>query len=69
MQLKFTLFAFAALIAFTKPGVQAAEGDILTATKVFHTIVQQSPFLVDRTTTLVWTQSSSISDSATPTPN
>ena len=31
------------------------EGDVFTATRVIHTIIKESPYMVDRTTTIVWT--------------
>ncbi|KAF8076152.1 hypothetical protein FPV67DRAFT_1664453 [Lyophyllum atratum] len=42
--------------------------NVITAERVFHTVIAQSPYLVDRTTTIVWTQSSSIVDTETSTP-
>ncbi|TFK32862.1 hypothetical protein BDQ12DRAFT_691909 [Crucibulum laeve] len=40
---------------------------VFTAERIIHTIIQESPFLVDHTTTVVWTQSSSISETTTAT--
>ncbi|EAU89645.1 hypothetical protein CC1G_02534 [Coprinopsis cinerea okayama7 len=67
MQLKFT---FASLVAILASNVAlAAEGDVFTATRVFHTIIKEEPYLVDRTETFVWTQGPSIVDpSATVIP-
>ncbi|RDB26966.1 hypothetical protein Hypma_005137 [Hypsizygus marmoreus] len=42
-------------------------GAVVTVERVYHTIIDQSPFLVDRTTTIVWTQGPSIVDTETPT--
>ncbi|GLB41427.1 hypothetical protein LshimejAT787_1000270 [Lyophyllum shimeji] len=42
--------------------------DVITAERIYHTIIPQSPYLVDRTTTIVWTQGPSISDTDTATP-
>ncbi|KAF5362105.1 hypothetical protein D9756_002104 [Leucocoprinus leucothites] len=39
---------------------------VLTATKVFHTVIEQSPFFVEGTSTVVWTQSPSVTDSQPP---
>ncbi|KAF6749972.1 hypothetical protein DFP72DRAFT_912166 [Ephemerocybe angulata] len=35
--------------------VNAAQGDVLTATRFFQEIVSQSPFIVTRTTVVTWT--------------
>ncbi|EAU89559.1 hypothetical protein CC1G_02448 [Coprinopsis cinerea okayama7 len=67
MQLKLAFFTLVSILAFN--GVSAEEGDVHTVTRVFHTIVKQSPYLVDRTTTVVWTEGPSIADpSATAVP-
>lgn len=29
--------------------------NVLTAERIYHTVIEQSPFLVDKTTTVVWT--------------
>ncbi|KAG2012202.1 hypothetical protein CC2G_012236 [Coprinopsis cinerea AmutBmut pab1-1] len=55
MQFQSTLFALVAIVAMSCAPVHGAEGDVLTATKIFHTIQRESPFLIDRTTTTVWT--------------
>ncbi|KAF8984253.1 hypothetical protein BDQ17DRAFT_1377580 [Cyathus striatus] len=33
---------------------------VLTAEKIYHVVVDQSPYLVESTSTITWTQSSSI---------
>ncbi|TEB36964.1 hypothetical protein FA13DRAFT_1787252 [Coprinellus micaceus] len=59
MQFKSTVLAATALVASTMPLVLGAdvvtEGDVFTATRVVHTVIRESPFMVDRTTTVVWT--------------
>ncbi|TEB14493.1 hypothetical protein FA13DRAFT_1799223 [Coprinellus micaceus] len=63
------LFAAVALpTAFAAEAVK--EGDVFTATRVIHTIIKESPYMVDRTTTVVWTAGPVISttESATPIP-
>ncbi|KDR80948.1 hypothetical protein GALMADRAFT_1116675 [Galerina marginata CBS 339.88] len=45
---------------------------VLTAEKIYHTLIDKSPFLVDRTTTIVWTQSAISTQSraaVSPTPS
>ncbi|KAF5341079.1 hypothetical protein D9611_005995 [Ephemerocybe angulata] len=66
--MQFKQLALAVALAFALPAVHAGEGQVLTATRVFHTIVKYSPFLVESTTVVTWTQSSSIAETATPTP-
>ncbi|KAF6745622.1 hypothetical protein DFP72DRAFT_1077405 [Ephemerocybe angulata] len=62
-------FTIATIVASQLPiAVSAAEGDVLTATKVFQTIVSESPFLVTRSTIVTWTQSASITESTSITP-
>lgn len=34
-------------------------GPVFTATAVYHTIIDEPPYLVDRTTVVVWTESPS----------
>ncbi|KAF8999335.1 hypothetical protein BDQ17DRAFT_1361203 [Cyathus striatus] len=41
---------------------------VLTAEKIYHVVVDQSPYLVESTSTITWTQSSSIY-SPVPTTN
>ncbi|TEB23092.1 hypothetical protein FA13DRAFT_1740403 [Coprinellus micaceus] len=67
MQSKNVLLIAVAIFSPLLPGVFAAEGDVYTATKVFQTVVSQSPYLLEQTTVVTWTQSSSITESATPT--
>ncbi|GLB41429.1 hypothetical protein LshimejAT787_1000290 [Lyophyllum shimeji] len=54
-------------LLFAMGDVGAAQ-NVLTAERVFHTLVDQSPYLVDRTATVVWTQSPSISDTGSSSP-
>ncbi|KAF9563578.1 hypothetical protein CPC08DRAFT_816502 [Agrocybe pediades] len=41
---------------------------VLTAERVFQTIIDQSPFMVMTTTTTTWTQSPSITEAEPTTP-
>ncbi|RXW24333.1 hypothetical protein EST38_g1522 [Candolleomyces aberdarensis] len=66
MQFKFTFIAFAGVLAFFT--TQAFAAEVLTAPRVYHTVIKQSPYLVERTTTVTWTQSTTITETATPTP-
>ncbi|RDB27745.1 hypothetical protein Hypma_003192 [Hypsizygus marmoreus] len=40
----------------------------LTIERVYHTIIDESPYLVDRTTTVVWTQTPGTIESETAVP-
>ncbi|RDB27762.1 hypothetical protein Hypma_003209 [Hypsizygus marmoreus] len=65
-----SLFALLA-IAIASNAAAVDGGKVLTVKKIYHTIIDKSPFLVDRTTTIVWTQGPSISattDAAVETP-
>ncbi|KAF8159249.1 hypothetical protein B0H34DRAFT_796530 [Crassisporium funariophilum] len=65
MQVKAILFAFTQALA----ALALERRDpptVLTAKRVYHTIIEQSPFLVEATSTVVWTQSPSITE-ALPT--
>ncbi|RDB27654.1 hypothetical protein Hypma_003182 [Hypsizygus marmoreus] len=58
-------------IAIASDAATTGEGKVLTVKKIYHTIIDKSPYLVDRTTTVVWTQRPSISattDAAVETP-
>ncbi|KDR80954.1 hypothetical protein GALMADRAFT_1116816 [Galerina marginata CBS 339.88] len=63
MQLKLTpiLFAVGQIVAVI--ALEARDAPVLTAERIYHTVVDQSPFLVEATTTITWTQSASITDS------
>ncbi|KAG5718278.1 hypothetical protein E4T56_gene5968 [Termitomyces sp. T112] len=37
---------------------------VYTDIKVYHTVIDEFPYLVDRTTTVVWTQGPSVTSSA-----
>ncbi|KAF9477938.1 hypothetical protein BDN70DRAFT_933783 [Pholiota conissans] len=70
MQLKVIVFAAIQIVAVLANPVEVVERQDLpihTATRVFHTIVHKSPFLVDKTSTIVWTESSSITDTPVST--
>ncbi|KAF9473148.1 hypothetical protein BDN70DRAFT_886143 [Pholiota conissans] len=55
MQFLTIVFFAAQVVAALANPLEARGAAVHTATKVFHTIVKQSPFLVDKTTTIVWT--------------
>ncbi|KAJ3509350.1 hypothetical protein NLJ89_g5268 [Agrocybe chaxingu] len=70
MQFKTLAFAAVNILAVVALDLrQEPKPRTFTGTKVFHTIISQSPFLVERTTTFTWTQGTSISATATPTSN
>ncbi|EKM76009.1 hypothetical protein AGABI1DRAFT_116080 [Agaricus bisporus var. burnettii JB137-S8] len=46
--------------------VAAAEPAVLTQEEVFNTVIDKSPFLTVATTTIVWTQSPSITTTQAP---
>ncbi|KAF8075355.1 hypothetical protein FPV67DRAFT_629929 [Lyophyllum atratum] len=54
-----SFFAVIALVAASNAAT-VPEGKVLTAERVYHTVIDESPFLVDRTTVVVWTQSPSV---------
>ncbi|TFK34313.1 hypothetical protein BDQ12DRAFT_689838 [Crucibulum laeve] len=58
---------FCAIASASALSVRAAPppGPVLTAEVVYHTFIKASPFLIDSTTTQVWTQSPSQTASAT----
>ncbi|KAF8076631.1 hypothetical protein FPV67DRAFT_1664888 [Lyophyllum atratum] len=55
-----SFFAVIALVAASNAATVPEGNRVLTAQRVYHTVVDTSPFLVDRTTVVVWTQSPSI---------
>ncbi|TEB23094.1 hypothetical protein FA13DRAFT_1798362 [Coprinellus micaceus] len=61
------LAVVAGILASSMIGVEAKEGDVLSATKVFQTIVKESPYLVTQTTVVTWTQSASLTEEVKPT--
>ncbi|RDB24410.1 hypothetical protein Hypma_008492 [Hypsizygus marmoreus] len=52
-------------IAIASNAAATDNGEVLTVKKIYHTIIDKSPFLVDRTTTVVWTATA---DTAVETP-
>ncbi|KAJ3541838.1 hypothetical protein NMY22_g3740 [Coprinellus aureogranulatus] len=68
MQFKSTALILVAMLASFVPFARADEGDVLRATRVVHTLIRVSPFLVESTTTVTWTEGPSVTDTATPTP-
>ncbi|KAF8951822.1 hypothetical protein BDZ97DRAFT_2084112 [Flammula alnicola] len=65
MQFKSILFVVCPVI--TVMALERRAAAVFTAEKVYHTVIDQSPYLVDRTTTVIWTESASIRDSSLPT--
>ncbi|KAF9444258.1 hypothetical protein P691DRAFT_807676 [Macrolepiota fuliginosa MF-IS2] len=60
----FSLCILAVLAAATEHQArQASSPAVITATRVVHAVVDQSPFLVESTSTIVWTQSPSVTNS------
>ncbi|KAF9483006.1 hypothetical protein BDN70DRAFT_990649 [Pholiota conissans] len=58
------------LVAAQAIAIMALENRALpvhTADRIYHTIIDQSPFLVERTSTITWTESTSIIDTSLPT--
>ncbi|KAG6828777.1 hypothetical protein H0H92_006801 [Tricholoma furcatifolium] len=50
------------LISATVAVPAAADASsVFTAVEVYHTIIDEPPYLVDRTTTIVWTQGPTVS--------
>ncbi|KAF5316702.1 hypothetical protein D9619_006807 [Psilocybe cf. subviscida] len=64
MQLK-SLFVVAAVQVAA--AFAAAEGQVLEQEKIYHAVISQSPFLVEMTTTITWTEGASITDTSLPT--
>ncbi|KAF9483025.1 hypothetical protein BDN70DRAFT_874271 [Pholiota conissans] len=64
MQVKSIIF-FASQVV----GIMALErrDNVFTALKVYHSIVDQSPYIVQATQTVVWTEGPSIIDTSLPT--
>ncbi|KAF9485556.1 hypothetical protein BDN70DRAFT_988760 [Pholiota conissans] len=68
MQLKTIVFAAVQIAAvFAADPLERRDNTVHTALKVYHTIINESPFLVDRTSTVIWTEGASISDTSLPT--
>ncbi|TEB25827.1 hypothetical protein FA13DRAFT_1796143 [Coprinellus micaceus] len=72
MQLKNSILSTVGMLALALSGTSATkavkEGDVFTATRVVHTLLEQSPYIVDRTTTVVWTAGRAMPTTDTPTP-
>ncbi|TFK34059.1 hypothetical protein BDQ12DRAFT_727245 [Crucibulum laeve] len=62
---KTSIFLATATFFLASAALEERAATVLTVQKVYHTVIDQSPFLVDRTSTIVWTQSPSIT---TPEP-
>ncbi|KAG5724767.1 hypothetical protein E4T56_gene16423 [Termitomyces sp. T112] len=62
--LRRTLTAILAFSLASKAAIVPPSGHVYTDIKVYHTVIDESPYLVDRTTTVVWTQGPSITFSA-----
>ncbi|KAL0954401.1 hypothetical protein HGRIS_003385 [Hohenbuehelia grisea] len=57
------LIALATAVASLEQRAEAA-APVLTAKRVFQTVIDESPFIVKKTTTITWIQSPSVSASA-----
>ncbi|TFK16417.1 hypothetical protein FA15DRAFT_761425 [Coprinopsis marcescibilis] len=66
MQFKLSLVAFSALFAANL--AYAAEGDVHTVLDIQQTIIDQDPFIVDVTSTIIYTQGPSVTATGTPVP-
>ncbi|KAJ3499977.1 hypothetical protein NLJ89_g9991 [Agrocybe chaxingu] len=77
MQLKSLIFVALNVLAVVALDLRARQEEppadlpVFTGKRVFHTIIDKSPFLIESTTTFTWTQSASISATesvVSPTP-
>ncbi|KAJ3510609.1 hypothetical protein NLJ89_g4581 [Agrocybe chaxingu] len=69
--MQFKAIVIVAIQALAVVALERRAPAVVTAERVYHTVIRQSPFLVDRTSTVVWTQSASITEaqpSTAPTP-
>ncbi|TFK34035.1 hypothetical protein BDQ12DRAFT_690292 [Crucibulum laeve] len=57
---KTSIFLATATLFLASAALEQRDATILTVEKVYHTIIDQPPFLADRTSTIIWTQSTSI---------
>ncbi|KAF8194696.1 hypothetical protein BJ912DRAFT_179632 [Pholiota molesta] len=57
------------LVASQVVAIMAMErrANVFTAEKVYNTIIDQSPYLVQATSTVTWTEGASIIDTSLPT--
>ncbi|PPQ97993.1 hypothetical protein CVT26_003055 [Gymnopilus dilepis] len=71
--MQFKLFKLALVFASFQAMTAVAEEPVtVTAKKVYNTLIDHSPFMVQRTTTVVWTQTPSSTSSqaqVSPTPS
>ncbi|KAF9461172.1 hypothetical protein BDZ94DRAFT_1310892 [Collybia nuda] len=67
MLLKTIIALSACVVASGAAAVPEEKPKVLTAQKIYHTLIEESPFIVDKTTTVVWTKGPSISPTATAT--
>ncbi|KAF5309976.1 hypothetical protein D9619_010460 [Psilocybe cf. subviscida] len=57
--MKLSVLAFVVVQAawvMSLPVVLEERQSVYTATRIYHTIISESPYLVDRTTVITWTQ-------------
>ncbi|KJA22858.1 hypothetical protein HYPSUDRAFT_40651 [Hypholoma sublateritium FD-334 SS-4] len=59
------IFMLSQVLAIT--ALQLEADNVLTASRVYHTIIDQSPYMVDVTSVTTWTESASIIDTTLPT--
>ncbi|KIM39585.1 hypothetical protein M413DRAFT_447064 [Hebeloma cylindrosporum] len=70
MQIASIAFVFIQVLAVF--GLERRDPVVLTAERIYKELVDQSPFIVQRTTTISWTQSASITvaqPTTAPTPS
>ncbi|PPQ94069.1 hypothetical protein CVT25_009738 [Psilocybe cyanescens] len=61
MQFVYIIFVLAQIV--TIMALAPRDSGVVTAERVYHTMITQSPYMVDETSTTTWTQSPSITDS------
>ncbi|KAF8169799.1 hypothetical protein BJ912DRAFT_998699 [Pholiota molesta] len=71
MQLNVLVFFVTQIVAILALAGRDNSAHTRMAKKIYHTVIDESPYLVDRTSTVFWTESESITTSlptAAPTP-
>ncbi|KAF8169541.1 hypothetical protein BJ912DRAFT_999536 [Pholiota molesta] len=67
MQFKVLIFLATQIVAILALMGRDDSAHTRIAKKIYHTVIDESPYLVDRTSTVVWTESASITDTTLPT--
>ncbi|KAF8188022.1 hypothetical protein BJ912DRAFT_968945 [Pholiota molesta] len=67
MQFKVLIFLSTQIVAILASVGRDNSVHTRIAKKIYHTVINESPFLVDRTSTVAWTESASITDTSLPT--